>query len=145
MYNAQTMVCAQILRYISRPEYTRQSPDCPLVIFSFTALPSCLHCSTQYSSAFAQHCIVARPPLPTSCTRVHPRCLHPPRVSPSDPVSLLQVRPLPTISSESQHHQCVNTCNAFVFLYSGIHTLPYCSVPVISTTPSRNKDTHKLL
>ena len=34
--------------YISRPEYTRQSPDCPLVIFFFTALPSCitaLHCT----------------------------------------------------------------------------------------------------
>ena len=39
------MVRAQISRYISRPKYTRQSPDCPLVIFSFTALPSCLHCS----------------------------------------------------------------------------------------------------
>ena len=96
------MVRAQIPRYISRPKYTRQSPDCPLVIFSFTALPSCLHCSTQYSSAFAQHCIVARPPLSTSCTRVHPHRLYYPRVSPSDPVSLLQVRPLPTISSESQ-------------------------------------------
>ena len=96
------MVRAQIHRYISRPKYTRQSPDCPLVIFSFTALPSCLHCSTLYSSAFAQHCIVAHPPLSTSCTRVHPHRLYPPRVSPSDPVSLLQVRPLPAISSESQ-------------------------------------------
>ena len=103
MYSTQTMVRAQILRYISRPKYTRQSPDCPHVIFSFTALPSCPHCSTLYSSAFAQHCIVARPPLPTSCTRVHPHRLYPPRVSPSDPVSLLQVRPLPTISSELQH------------------------------------------
>ena len=102
MYSAQTMVRAQIFRYISRPKYTRQSPDCPLVIFSFTALPSCLHCSTPYSSALAQHCIVAHPPLSTSCTRVHPHRLYPPRVSPSDPVSLLQVRPLPTISSESQ-------------------------------------------
>ena len=48
MYNAQTMVCAQILMYISRPKYMRQSPDCPLVIFSFTALHSCfitLHCT----------------------------------------------------------------------------------------------------
>ena len=97
------MVRAQILRYISRPEYTRQSPDCPLVIFSFTALPSCLHCSTQYSSAFAQHCIVAHPPLSTCCTHVHPHCIHHPRVSPSTPLSLLQVRPLPPISSESQH------------------------------------------
>ena len=97
------MVRAQIHRYISRPKYTRQSPDCPPVIFSFTALPSCFHCSTSYSSAFAQHCIVARPPLPTSCTHVHPHRLHPSRVSPSAPVSLLQVRPLPQISSESQH------------------------------------------
>ena len=104
MYSAQTMVCAPILRYISRPKYTRQSPDCPLVIYSFTALPFCLHCSTSYSSAFAQHCIVAHPPLSTSCTRVHPHCVHYPRVSPSTPVSLLQVRPLPAISSESQHH-----------------------------------------
>ena len=103
MYSAQTMVRAQILRYISRPKYTRQSPDCPLVIFSFTALPSCLHCSTLYSSAFAQHCIVAHPPLPISCTRVHPHRFYPPRVSPSDPVSLLQVRPLFAIDSESQH------------------------------------------
>ena len=102
MYSAQTMVHAQILRYISRPKYTRQSPDCPLVIFSFTALPSCLHCSTQYSSAFAQHCIVAPLVYPPCCTRVHSHRLYPPRVSPSDPVSLLQVRPLPTISSESQ-------------------------------------------
>ena len=102
MYSAQTMVCAQILRYISRSEYTRQSPDCPLVIFSFTALPPCLHCSTPYSSAFAQHCIVAPLALTPCCTRVHPHRLHPPRVSPSTPVSLLQVRPLPTISSESQ-------------------------------------------
>ena len=62
-----------------------------------------LHCSTSYSSAFAQHCTVAYPIPPLSCTRVHPHRLYPPRVSPSDPVSLLQVRPLPTISSESQH------------------------------------------
>ena len=102
MYGAQTMVRAQILRYISRPKYTRQSPDCPLVIFSFTALPSCLYCSTSYSSAFAQHCIVAHLANPPRCTCLHPHRLHPPRVSPSDPVSLLQVRPLPTISSESQ-------------------------------------------
>ena len=102
MYGAQTMVRVQILRYISRPKYMRQSPDCPLVIFSFIALPPCLHCSTSYSSAFAQHCIVTHPPLLTSCTRVHPHRLYPPRVSPSTPVSLLQVRPLPTISSESQ-------------------------------------------
>ena len=109
MYSAQTMVRVQILRYISRPKYTRQSPDCPLVIFSFTALPSCLHCSTSYSSAFAQHCIVAYPAPSPCCTRVHPHHLYPPRVSPSDPVSLLQVRPLPAISSESQqvlHIQC---------------------------------------
>ena len=96
------MARAQNHRYISRPKYTRQSPDCPLVIFSFTALPSWLHCSTSYSSAFAQHCIVACPPLPTSCTRVHPHCIHHPRVSPSASLSLLQVRPLPSISSESQ-------------------------------------------
>ena len=96
------MVRAQIFRYISRPKYKRQSPDCPLVIFSFTALPPCLHCSTSYSSAFAQHCIVAPLALTPRCTRVHPHHLYPPRVSPSDPVSLLQVRPLPTISSESQ-------------------------------------------
>ena len=104
------MVRAQIHRYISRPKYMRQSPDCPLVIFSFTALPSCLHCSTSYSFAFAQHCIVARPPLPTSCTRVHPHHLYPSRVSPSDPVSLLQVRPLPTISSESQQAPSAPKC-----------------------------------
>ena len=103
------MVRAQILRYISRPKYTRQSPDCPLVIFSFTALPSCLHCSTQYSSASAQHCIVAPPPLSISCTRVHPHCVYPPRVSPSAPVSLLQVRPLPPISSESQQLRHLRT------------------------------------
>ena len=42
MYSAQTMVRAQTYMYISRPKYTRQSLDCPLVIFSFTALPSCL-------------------------------------------------------------------------------------------------------
>ena len=102
------MVHAQILRYISRPKYTRQSPDCPLVIFSFTALPSCLHCSTSYSSAFAQHCIVAPPAITPCCTRVHPHRLHPSRVSPSDPVSLLQVRPLPIISSESQHSEYVS-------------------------------------
>ena len=102
IYSTQTMVRAQILRYISRPKYTRQSPDCPLVIFSFTALPLCLHCSTSYSSAFAQHCIVTHLVYPPCCTRVYPHRLYPPRVSPSDPMSLLQVRPLPTISSESQ-------------------------------------------
>ena len=89
--------------YISRPKYMRQSPDCPLVIFSFTALPSCLHCSTLYSSAFAQHCIVAHLVTPPCCTHLHPHRLYPSRVSPSDPVSLLQVQPLPPISSESQH------------------------------------------
>ena len=36
------MVCVHTFMYISRPEYTRQSPDCPLVIFSFTALPPCI-------------------------------------------------------------------------------------------------------
>ena len=61
------------------------------------------HCSTLYSSAFAQHCIVTPLALTPHCTHLHPYRLHPPRVSPSDPVSLLQVRPLPTISSESQH------------------------------------------
>ena len=61
------------------------------------------HCSTLYSSAFAQHCIVTPLALTPHCTHLHPHRLHPPRVSPSDPVSLLQVRPLPTISSESQH------------------------------------------
>ena len=49
------------------------------------------YCSTSYSSAFAQHCVVTHPITPRHCTRLHPHHLHPPRVSPSDPVSLLQV------------------------------------------------------
>ena len=73
-----------------------------ILLHCFALLP---HCSTPYSSAFAQHCIVAYPPVLVSCTRLYPHRLYPPRVSPSDPVSLLQVRPLPTISSESQHVQ----------------------------------------
>ena len=36
-------LCADLHVYtVSRPEYTRQSPDCPLVIFSFIALPPCI-------------------------------------------------------------------------------------------------------
>ena len=125
------MARAQILRYISRPKYTRQSPDCPLVIFSFTALPSRLHCSTSYSSAFAQHCIVARPPLPTSCTRMHPHRFYPSRVSPSDPVSLLQVRPLPTISSESQQvYASVNL--QYVACASALHHHASGASPLLS-------------
>ena len=40
---------------------------------------------------------------PPCCTHLHPHRLYPPRVSPSNPVSLLQVQPLPPISSELQH------------------------------------------
>ena len=73
---------------------------CDILLHCSALLP---HCSTPYSSAFAQHCIVAYLATPPRCTCLHPYRLHPPRVLPSDPVSLLQVRPLPTISSESQH------------------------------------------
>ena len=102
MRGFKVLYCRVTTRYISRPEYTRQSPDCPLVIFSFTALPLAFTALHKYSSAFAQHCIVAPLALTPCGTRVHPHRLHPPRVSPSAPVSLLQVRPLPPISSESQ-------------------------------------------
>ena len=64
---------------------------------------SLYHCFTLHSFAFAQHCAVDHPPLLVSCTHLHPCRLYPSRVLPSDPVSLLQVRPLPPISSESQH------------------------------------------
>ena len=36
-------LCTNLHVYtVSRPKYMRQSPDCPLVIFSFTTLPSCI-------------------------------------------------------------------------------------------------------
>ena len=137
MYGAQTLVRAQILRYISRPKYTRQSPDCPLVIFSFTALPSCLHCSTSYSSVFVQHSTVAPPTLTSSRTRVHSHRLYYPRVSPSASVSLLQVRPLPAISSESQHQ--------LALLFHGIRQIHLCRQPPKNThLQARSYDTYGL-
>ena len=73
---------------------------CDILLHCSASLP---HCSIPYSSAFAQHCIVAPYHSLSCCTHLHPYCQYPPRVSPSDPMSLLQVRPLPTISSELQH------------------------------------------
>ena len=75
---------------------------CDILLHCSALLP---HCFTLYSSAFVQHCIVTHLATPPRCTRLHPHRLHPPRVSPSDPVSLFQVRPLPKISSESQYHK----------------------------------------
>ena len=103
MYSAQTMVRAQNL-YVYKPtqiyETVPRLSTCDILLHCSALV---YHCSTLYSSAFAQHCIVARLVNPPRCTCLHPHCLHPPRVSPSDPMSLLQVRPLPTISSELQH------------------------------------------
>ena len=102
MYSTQTMVHVQIYMYISRPKYTRQSPDCPLVIFSHIALPLA-HCSTSYSSAsLAQYCIVAPHSLLVDSACLHYHRQHRSRVSPSDHTSLSVVQPLPAISSESQ-------------------------------------------
>ena len=111
MYSTQTMVRAQIYMYISRPKYTRQSPDCPLVIFSHIALPLA-HCSTSYSSAsLAQYCVVAPHSLLVDSARLHYHRQHPSRVSPSDHTSLPVVRPLPAISSELQQHAPLIICH----------------------------------
>ena len=96
------MVHVQTSMYISRPKYTRQSPDCPFVIFSHIALPLA-HCSTPYSSAsFAQYCVVAPHSFLVDSAHLHYHRQPPPRVLPSDHTSLPIVRPLPAISSESQ-------------------------------------------
>ena len=96
-------------------------PTCDILLHCSALLP---HCFTSYSSAFAQHCIVAYPAPPPCCTRVYPHRFYPPRVSPSDPVSLLQVRPLPPISSESQHALSFYdtaaisvTCNVIIWIH----------------------------
>ena len=106
MYSTQTMVHAQIHMYISRPKYTRLSPDCPLVIFSHIAL-LLVHCSTSYSSASpAQYCIVTPHSLFVDSTRLHYHRQPLPQVSPLDHTFLPIMRPLPSISSELQHNWC---------------------------------------
>ena len=102
MYSAQTMVRVQIYMYISKPKYTRQSPDCPLVIFSHIALPL-VDCFTLYSSAsLAQYCVVAPHSLLVDSACLHYHRQPPSQVSPSDHTSVPNMRPLPAISSESQ-------------------------------------------
>ena len=69
---------------------------------------------------------------------MHPHRLYPPRVSPSDPVSLLQVRPLPIISSESQQQQVRDAARVAVNWAGSLNAVFGAMAPP-NRTPNRPK------
>ena len=91
----------------------RQSPDCPLMIFSNTLFFS-IYCSASHNSAFAHHWSVVSPPVLSAVTFTIYCCQHLlPRASPSDPLSLCLVRSLPCnkqwVATDTGHVHTIKT------------------------------------